>query len=65
MITMSEKETNLLVENNRLRRGLIIAERELKLMFRDGKPSERCKQAIQEIRNALEGGSDNETESSL
>jgi hypothetical protein len=55
---MNEKEINLLVENNRLRRGLIIAERELTLTLRDGKPSGKCKQVIQEIRNALEGGSD-------
>jgi hypothetical protein len=52
---MTDKEASLRCENNRLRKGLVIAERELTAMFRDGRPSWTCEKSIREIREALKG----------
>jgi hypothetical protein len=53
---LTSREVSLHCENNRLRKGLVIAERELSAMFREGKPSWTCEKAIKEIREALKGG---------
>jgi len=52
---LTPREINLITENNRLRRGLLIAERQLILVMKTGKPPHKCAEAIQEIREALSG----------
>ena len=52
---LTPREINLITENNRLRRGLLIAQRQLILVLKTGKPSYRCAAVIQEIREALSG----------
>ena len=52
---LTPREINLITENNRLRRGLLIAERQLILVLKTGKPPHRCAEVIQEIREALSG----------
>jgi hypothetical protein len=52
---LTPREINLITENNRLRRGLLLAERQLIVVMKTGKPPRRCAEAIQEIREALSG----------
>ena len=52
---LTPREINLITENNRLRRGLLLAERQLIVVMKTGKPPHRCAEAIQEIREALSG----------
>ena len=52
---LTPREINLITENNRLRRGLLIAERHLIVVMKTGKPPPRCAEAVQEIREALSG----------
>jgi hypothetical protein len=55
--TMTPNEINMLCENNRLRRGLVSAEKQLTYIKDFGKAHERADFAIAEIREALVGGS--------
>jgi hypothetical protein len=57
---MTPKEINLFVENNRLRRGLVMAEAELTRIVENAKPSDRAPDTIAIIRNALRGGNTDE-----
>ena len=52
----TDREASLRCENNRLRKGLVMAESELTAMLRDGKPSWTCEKVIKQIREALKGG---------
>lgn len=57
---MTDREASLRCENNRLRKGLVLAESELTAMLRDGKPSWTCEKVIKQIHEALKGGERNE-----
>ena len=42
---LTPREINLITENNRLRRGLLLAERQLIVVMKTGKPPHRCAEA--------------------
>jgi hypothetical protein len=52
---LTPREINLITENNRLRRGLLLAERQLIVVMKTGKPPPRCADVIEQIRQALSG----------